>query len=255
MSWSQFAKLDVWHLLNLDTGEQLDGRFPAEDLTRTFGSRWAEQFALNRKNSIIQFLHGESEVVSFTGTLFRRNFLENIEADLVILERMATRDRLLARPPVLQFWVGDSFLNMRCVMDPVTVNYERPDVLGGLMHATFSVTLQKYTPFSVEEIGLFDTRYHRSRTGDYLEMLAWHEYSTPMIGVELAKRHPSIQLAPKQGEIVKLPSIEGLRRVRIQPASIVFAGLTERTGSPQKTRMRNLLQARSKTKLSKVLQG
>lgn len=255
MSWSQFAKLDVWHLLNLDTGEQLDGRFPAEDLTRTFGSRWAEQFALNRKNSIIQFLHGESETVSFTGTLFRRNFLENIEPDLVVLERMATRDRLLARPPVLQFWVGDSFLNMRCVMQPTTVNYEIVDVLGGIMKATFAVTLTKYTPFSVDEIGLFDTRYHRARTGDYLEMLAWHEYGAPLIGVELAKRHPTIQLAPTQGEVVKLPSVEGLRRVRITPASIVFSGLTERTDSPQKTRMRSLLQSRGRSKLSKVLQG
>lgn len=250
-----FLKLDNWHLLNGDTGEQVDGQFPAEDLTKTIGSRWAEKFALNRKNGILQFLHGETEVVSFTATFHKKHLLANIERDIVILERMAVRDRLFARPPILEFWVGDSFLNMRCVMEPITISYERPGMFGDLRYAKISITLRKFSPYSVEETGNFDTRYHPAKAGDYLEMLAWQEYRVPLLGVELARRHPQIRLAPEVGEIVKLPSIEGMRRAAIEPSSIVFTNLSARTDTPQKTLLRKLLAARGQPKISKILQG
>lgn len=251
-----FARLDAWHLLNTDTGEQVDGQFPPEGLTRTVGSRWSEKFALNRKNGILQFLHGETEIVTFTATFHKKHRLADIEKDLGVLEKMAVRDRLVARPPILEFWVGDAYVNIKCVMDPgMTISMDLPGSSGDLRLATVAITLRKFTPYDPAETGNFDTRYHRAKSGDYLEMLAWQEYRSPMIGVELAKRHPQIHLSPQTGEIVKLPSIEGLRKVKIEPASIVFANVTSRTDSPQKTLLRATLAARSKAKLSKILQG
>lgn len=250
-----FIKFDNWHLLNSDTGEQVDGQFPAENLTKTFGSRWTEKFALNRKNGIAQFLHGETTVVSFTATFLKKHFLANIERDISTLSSMAVRDRLLGRPPLLEFWVGDSFLSMRCYLEPLTISYERPGIFGDLRFATISITLRKYSPFDIDETGNFDTRYHRSKAGDYLELLAWNEYRQPILGVELARRHPQIRLAPKVGEVVKLPSIEGLRKSVIEPTSIVFSNLSARTDTPQKTLLRKLLAARGKSTLSKILQG
>lgn len=250
-----FIKLDNWHLYNGDTGEQIDGQFPAQELTKTVGSRWSEKFALNRKNGILQFLHGETEVVSFTATFHKKHVLANIERDMISLERMALRDRMYGRPPILDFWVGDSFLSMRCIMEPVTISYERPGPLGDVRHATVAITLRKFSPFSVDETGNFDTRYHPAKAGDYLELLAWAEYKQPILGVALAKRHPQIRLTPKIGEIVKLPSIEGLRKSIIEPASIVFANLSARTDTPQKSLLRKLLIARGQSKMSKILQG
>mgnify|MGYP003528028486 CR=1 FL=1 len=252
---SLFAKVDVWHLLNTDTGEQVDGAYPPEDLTHTVGSRWVEKFALNRKNGILQFLHGETDVVTFTATFYKKHLLHSIEGDIELLTRMAVRDRLIARPPILEFWCGDAFLNIKCILEPFTKQIGLPGTDGALKFVTISMTLRKYSPYSLEDTGNFDTRYHRAKAGDYLEFIAWHEYKNPLIGVELAKRHPQVRLAPANNEVIKLPSIEGLRKVRIVPASVAFTTLTERAESSQKTLFKKLLAARGAPKLSTILQG
>lgn len=248
-----FLKFDGWHLLNTDTFESVNGDFPAENVVDTRGAAWAQHWALARKHAIHQFLHGETREVSLDVTFWKDHLLDmNAERQLSTLLGFLAIDRLFGRPPILEFWIGNSFLSMKCILVAASVKHERPTKLGAMKQARVSLTLQQFEPYDEKELQNFDTRYHIARQGDTYEMLTHREYGDPMLGVEIRKRHPSMPLAPTIGSVVKLPSVQGVRRVRIAPSSIPFAHLEARS-SKERSLFASVLAARSLSKFSTVL--
>lgn len=247
-----FFSFDVWHILNLDTGEEVKGRFPAEDVTETIGAEWAAHWALNRQNAILQFLHGAEDTISFTATLFAETVLMNLNRDLERLKKMARRDKITGRPPVLQFWIGDGHLSAVCVCDSITIKRERPQFMGGLHQAQLTFNLRTYKPYVPGLVSNFDTRYHVARAGDSYEMLCQKEYGAPLLGVIIRQRHPSMPVVPTPGQIVKLPSIQGLRTAEVAMASYMFSRLSD-GDSVQAQRLAAIVKARSAGAFSKLL--
>jgi hypothetical protein len=210
----------IWNLRNLDTGQTLQGQFEAENVSRDVGANWGQFTSLNRQNPILQFLNGAAEKVSFDGRLFRNHALDTSpEVKLDLLVSWTKIDPSLRRPPVLQFWVGDGHVMINCVIVSIQTSYQRPDFFGGLRDCTFSVSLLEFSTFSLDDAEEVDTRYARARERDYFELLAFEEYGNPMIGDVIRKAHPALQ-SLEPGDIVKLPSIEGVRTVQVTQTSI-----------------------------------
>lgn len=210
----------IWQMRNLDSGEVLQGQFEPENVGRDVGANWGQFTSLNRQNAILQFLNGAQETLSFDGRFFRDHALDRTpELKLEKLISWTKIDKSVRRPPVVQFWVGDGHIQMNCVISGITANYGRPDFFGQMRDVTFSVSLLEFTTFSVDDAEEVDTRYARARERDYFELLAFEEYGNPMIGDAIRKQHPKLQ-SLEPGDIVKLPSIEGVRTIEITQTSI-----------------------------------
>lgn len=210
----------IWQMKNLDTGELLQGQFEAQNVSRDVGANWGQFTSLNRQNPILQFLNGAQETLSFDGRFFRDSALD--QSPKLKLEKLISWTKIndkVRRPPVLQFWVGDGHVQMNCVISGCTATYQRPDFFGELRDVGFSITLLEFTTFSIDDAKEADTRYAHARERDYYELLAYDEYGNPMIGDVIRKAHPQLQnLAP--GDIVKLPSIDGVRTTKVTQTSI-----------------------------------
>ena len=125
----------IWNLLNLDSGQTLQGQFEAENVARDISVNWGQFTSLNRQNPILQFLNGAAEKVSFDGRLFRNHALDRSpEAKLDLLTSWTRIDPALRRPPVLQFWVGDGHVMINCVIVAIQTSYQRPDFFGPDIH-------------------------------------------------------------------------------------------------------------------------
>jgi len=212
----------IWNLRNLDTGQVLQGQFEAENVAREIATNWGQFTSLNRQNPILQFLNGSAEKVSFDGRFFRSHALDKSpEVKLDMLTSWAKLDLKanLRRPPILQFWIGDGHLMINCVITGINTGYQRPDFFGGLRHCTFTVSLLEFTTFSIDDAEEINTRYARARDRDYYELLAFEEYGNPLIGDVIRKAHPQLQ-SLQSGDVVKLPSIEGVRTTEVTQTSI-----------------------------------
>lgn len=224
----------VWQMRNLDSGQVLQGQFEPENVTRDVGANWGQFTSLNRQNPILQFLNGAQQQVSFDGRFFRDHALDSSpEVKLDMLISWTKIDSSLRRPPIVQFWVGDGHLQMNCVITGITSRYGRPDFFGSLRDVVFSVSLLEFTTYSIDDAEQTDTRYARARERDYFELLAFEEYGNPLIGDVIRKQHPRLQnLLP--GDIVRLPSIEGVRTVQVTQTSIPLKTAFGRKDTPQR---------------------
>lgn len=250
-----FVDFRVWFLKNVDTDETLQGQFPAENVTENVGSQYATHSTLNRQHSILQFTRGEVTTLSFDSMFFQQSRDEDITQPLRLLKSWSQRDNKLGRPPILNFWIGDGHAEFRqCVCKSVaSIKYGEPTSLGAMRQVSFTVNLDEYTPFSLATKGNFETRYHNARQADYYEMLTVREYGDPMLGDVIRKRHPTkpnIQV----GDIIKLPSIEAVRRSSIVPTSIPLADAFSRKDTATKRRFLEVLESRSQPFDSHVLQ-
>jgi hypothetical protein len=252
-----FFTFDRWYLLNLDTAEKVKGQFPAENVTESLGAEYAAHWALNRQNAILQFLHGAEDTISFEATLFKETagfLVDKPHRKVATLKKMVKRDKITGRPPVLQFWIGDSHVSMICVCDSMQIRHEKPTHLGGMHEVHITFNLRKYTPAIPGLISNFDTRYHVARVGDSYEMLCYTEYQTPILGVVIRQRNPSMPLAPKPGAVIKLPSIQGLRTSEIKPISYIFTD-ANKGDSPQGKRLAQIVAQHSAGRFSKLLKA
>lgn len=225
-----------WTIYNLDTDEKLVGQFEAEGLSEEWGSAYVEKWALNREHAILQFVHGNSDMLTFSGRLFQKNDTDvNPKKKLGLLRKWKSRDRKLRRPPILSFWVGDAHISMTdCVIERISPTYDRPTVFGGLRGVTFSITLRQRWPYDVElGVATGETRYHNVRQQDYYEMLALREYGKALWGDTIRQRHPALPEL-EIGDVVKLPSSEALRGTRVKPQSIALQN-KHKADSPQWT--------------------
>ncbi len=212
-----------WHLEAEETGDELVGQFPFESLVEDISNNWARHKAFSREGAIKSYVSGDSSALTFTGRFRARDAVFNdVEQNLNLLKKFARRDPDLGRPPILNFWVGNGFLAQRSVIDSVSgITYSQPTALGELREVTFRVALEAWEDFDIDDVEIYETRYHRAREGDYYEWLAQREYGNPNLGVNLRQRHPD-QAHLEVGDTAKLPSAVAIRTERQKQQSHVF---------------------------------
>lgn len=256
-----YPNLKAWHILNQDTGQVLSGQFEPDTVDEARGSVYAERFALNRKKGVLQFLHGKTPTVQFTGLYFNETALGplptlgNVKFNLDTLKSWTERDSNLGRPPIVTFWIGDSWISIDAVIEDVAIQYLKPGFLGAFKGARYSVSLREYTPFSINDTANYDTRYHKAKSQEYYELIANREYKRPMLGVVLRQRAPT-KMNLKTGDVVKLPSGTGtIRTAAVTQQSVAFSTAFDiaRELSPQALRHKAMVDARNKTKISHIL--
>lgn len=250
------AKVRLWHIANSDTGDIIDGDFEAEEINRTIGSSWAEFTALNREHPIIQYLHGNSDMLSFQARLWSDNFLSSPTDKLDTLLDWATSPVPgKRRPPIVLFWAGSHEMLQQSVIDTITnIKYDTLTALGRVRGVTFTVTLKSYTPFVLESGPPPETRFARAAAGDYMELLAAREYGEPLLGDVLRKRHPATPIV-QTGQVVKLPSLEAIRRTTIAPTSVSLLTLASKKTSPQQDLRQRVLDRLNRHYTSTIVPG
>lgn len=250
-----FASTDVWFLQNVQNAERLEGQFPALNVVREVKNNWAKHTSISRVNSIIQFLNGESDTLSVQIRLYARDALFNrVEADLKKLEEWAKADALYGnKPPVLSFWIGDGHLFMDCVIESLSgITYGVPGFQGAPRDITLTINFIAYKPFGLNDQGTFETRYHRTSERDYYELLTQREYGDALMGDVIRKRHPT-QPNLQVGDIVKLPSIEALRRTKVEPTSIALQTAYGKKDTPQRRLRLAMFESHNRSYVSHVI--
>lgn len=217
-----FAKRQVvWHLKNLDSGEELEGQFAPIGPTETVGAVYAEHTSLNRQNAIIQYLRGTTPTYSFTARFYALHSTDTKpEEDIATLKSWTKRQADLGRPPRVTVTVGNQVpLPEAVIEEPLSVAYV-DDALpeGAIRGADCTINLRNYHKFSLDTSPEPSTRYHRSRTGDYYELLAWYEYANPLLGDVVRKEHPDKQTL-SEGDVVRLPSLGAIKGTTVKPTS------------------------------------
>jgi|SRR5690606_7943677 len=229
------ANLKNWILANVESGEIVVGQFPAEETVRNVGANYAEIQALNRSEPFIQFLNGKAQTLTVRSRFYRRDFTDDSPIEKINKLIEWTQPNInRRRPPLLQFFLGDGLgLDMKVILRDISdIRYSQPNNLGGVREVSFTMEFVRWSENSVTQ-EVLDTRYARTKTGDYYELLCQKEYGNPMIGVVIRQRHPD-QILLGEGDIVKLPALEGVRGEVPQPQSIIFKTAFGRRDTPQK---------------------
>jgi len=231
------TNMDSWSLTSKDgSGHSVEGQFPTE-ITHGVSSEYAQFKALNRETPVVQFLSGNSDTLSVPVRFFARDItaFRQIKKKLKRLKKWAKRDSKLQRPHVLSFKAGSGFLKMRsCVLTSVApIKYEKPTIFGNMKDVTLTLNLLAYKEFTMDDEGVYETRYHRARYQDYYEMLCWSEYGNAYLGDVIRKRHPNSAVT-HPGDVIKLPSIEAIQKSTLEPKSLVLKNSYRKKQSPQR---------------------
>lgn len=250
-----FLNFRSWFLQNLDTGQVFQSQFEPVGLTRDIVSNYAEHTALNRRNPILQFLNKATDTITFQATLFRQNVLQNsVEDDFALLESWVNPDEAFNnRPPILLFWVGDGHVQIQCILQSITgATFARPTFGGGVRRIDFTINLRQYEEFSLDESGIFETRYHRTKKRDYYELVAQREYGSPLKGDVIRKRNPD-KPNMQSGDIVPFPDIVAIRKDIVEPKSIPLQTAYGKRLTPQKQNRLDMLDRRNRIYVSHTL--
>lgn len=227
----------TWHLVNVDTFDEIEGDFEAVGVTRNVQTSYARHTSLNRQNPITQFLHGNADQLTFQARVFQKHALDfNVEEKLEKLIDWTKKDKELGRPPIVLFWIGagssaffgDGFATIDSITD---ILFDSVTILGEVRGATFTINLTEFAEFDLEkgtEGG--NTRFHKAKTGEYMELVAAREYGDPLLGDIIRKNHPDLQVV-QVGDTIALPAIELIRGTAIVPRSVPFLGYLERRDS------------------------
>jgi hypothetical protein len=246
---SKFLTAKTWTLFNTENNKRLEGQFPHEGLSREVGAHWEEINALTRERPILQFITGEVETLEMSSRFFRRDITDDtVNEKISTLISWTKKDPRFGRPPILQLMVGDGeAVNMRVILKSLSrVQYAKPDFQGQLRMVTFQMTLWNYTEFAITDQLQKDTRYHRTARGQYYELIAKQEYGNPLLGDVIRKsaaQSGKALLSP--GDIVKLPSIEGIRSARITQTSVILKGAFGQKDTPQRKRREEIFDEKS----------
>jgi hypothetical protein len=232
-------KVHRFALKNLDTGEELEGQFGPINPTENPGNpNYAEHSSLNRDKPILMFTHGNSDSFSFGAQWYADHESDDTPSKkITALKKWKKRDENLGRPPLVSFRVGTEG---ELAFGPAVITeigaiayFDPPKYGGGVRGVTTTVTLRSYTEWNLVSEPAPETRYHHARTGDYYELICWHEYKNAMLGDVIRKRNPT-KLSLGVGDVVPLPSAEALRTSRLRPSSIPFMNTQTSKLSPQK---------------------
>lgn len=243
---SKILALKTWTLKNVDTGDIIQGQFPAEEVTMDgVGSNFIQIPALNRANSIIQFINGKTPTLTVSSRFYRRDFTDDAPVDKIEkLKSWATMDALAAtagirlRPPTLTFYLGDGLgLQMDCVMtDCANIKYSEPNALGGMREVTFEMKFLQVGGAQTAAPGekeVLDTRYVHCKSDDYYEKICNIEYGNPMLGVIIRQRNPTMGLL-QTGDIIALPAAAGVAGSTPATQSLSLVNSYGKKSTPQK---------------------
>jgi len=246
---SKMLAAKTWTIVNEDTLKEVQGQFPHDGLTYDVGSNYAEIQTLNRQNPVLQYLNGETDKLQLQARFFRRDMLDEAPSKKMdTLVEWTRRDQRLGRPPILRFWVGDGTqFVMRVVLVGIAgITYSTPHFFGGMREVKFTLNFKRFTPFSLNDQQITDTRYHRTKESEYYELIAAAEYGNPLLGDIIRNLKEQIGKAIlKPGDVVKLPAIEGVRTQKVTPRSIILQGAYGRKETAQKALRNEYFAARS----------
>lgn len=261
---SKLLALKSWTLKNNDTGETIQGQFPAEEVTlNNTGSNYTQIQALNRATSFIQFINGKTPTLTVTSRFYRRDFTDDAPVDKIEkLKSWATMDALAAsagirlRPPLLTFFLGDGLgLQMDCVMtDCDNIKYAEPNALGGIRDVTFEMKFLSISggqTASSSEKEVLDTRYVHAKSDDYYEKLCYKEYGDAMIGVIIRQRNPDKGLL-KTGDVIALPAAAGIAGSKPTQQSIALSGAFGRKSTATKQLRLQYLNTRNRSYVAHI---
>lgn len=249
-----FPNFRSWFLQNQTTFQIMQGQFEPVNMSKNVKPNWVGHTALNRANEILQFLNQSADTVSFDIVLYDRDSVfSNAEEDYYLLESWAKPDEIYGnRPPVLTFWVGTGWEMMDCVIESLSPKFGRPTWFGNIRSVQASITLRKYTAFDLESKAAGETRYHRAAVRDYYEMLTQKEYGNPMLGDVIRKRHPT-KPNVQTGDVIKLPSIEAIRKDKVETKSVALQTAYGKKQTPQRDLRREMFERRNRTYVSHVI--
>jgi len=249
------VKSRKWFLRNEDSGETMEGQFAPTGLTRDVANNYAQHTALNRANTIIQYLNSKADTLVLQAGFFAQDFTKGaaVEERLEKLVSWAKRDPDLLRPPRVLFWIGNGHLEQLSVIDSISgITYGEPTILGEIREVSFTVNLLQFVEFNLDDQESFDTRFHHTKERDYYELLTQREYGDPLRGDVIRKQHPTQpNLTP--GAIVRLPSIEGVRTERVETKSIPLKTAYGRKETPQRSLRIDMFDRRNRPFVSHVI--
>jgi len=253
----KFLAYDVWFMQNEDDPKQkIQGQFVAIDPTEDISMKYAMHGALGRQTPIIQFLSGDAIKTSFKVKLHGRDlfFTKKMKDDLAMLKSWTKIDSKYKRPPVLSFWIGNEIASMAsCVITGLHgIKYGEPTVLGDLREVELTVNLMEYQAYSIEGEAQGETLYYRTKDSDYYEMMCQKEYGNPMLGDVIRKRNPDKQNV-KRADIIKLPSIEIIRRETVEPKSHSLKTAFGKKDTVQRTNRINAFERTNREKVSHIV--
>jgi hypothetical protein len=250
-----FGSTWPWQIDNLDkpSSETIVGDFFPESLVWTVSTNYASATSLNRNRPITQWSHGNPDKITFNALLFARHFRDNLLERAGEILLLTERDRELNRPPVVLFNAGP--LSMRGVVTKlggIRVSEVRND--GSLRSIEFSITIQQYSPFSVEDIEQStpgtpepSTLFKLAKQGDTFEQMAKREYGDPMKGVHLRSTNTfEVGLELEVGEEVKLLPANNSQ------IKAVVAPVSSQISRGQESEIQSLFDKRSGSRLSFV---
>lgn len=245
-----------WQLRNEDTGEVVQGQFPAE-VTLDVKNNWQQHTALSRSRAIVMFINSENDVLAMSSVFYARTTdeFQLVTERINKLIEWSKPDLAFGRPAVCTFWVGNGYLERTCVIDSIGgIRYAQPTNEGELRSVSFTLNLLAYQEFNINDAELFETRYHRGRERDYYEMLCFREYKLPMLGDVIRKRNPSQPLVTP-GSIIPLPSVEAVRNVKVEPKSLQLRTAYGRKDTPQRALRIDTFNRRNVTHVSHIIRS
>ncbi len=133
-----------WTLVGQDTGfdVEFEGQFTAENVEETVGANLGETTTVGKQQPDLQWLNGDSDLVTFTTRIWATNSLKNIKQQIELLKSFARRNEKLKRAPLFLFTSGTE-MGFTCFVKGVKLKYDELRTDGALRGAVIDLTLQK----------------------------------------------------------------------------------------------------------------
>lgn len=139
-----FSDRKGWSLVGQDAKftSEFKGQFIVENLDESIGSNLGETTTVGKQKPDLQWLNGETEVVTFDTRLFASNSVKNIKQQIELLKSFARRNDQLKRSPIFLFTAGTE-IGFTCFVRGVKLKYDELRSDGSLRGVICSITLQK----------------------------------------------------------------------------------------------------------------
>lgn len=247
----------TWSLISQDDGTEIEGDYPAMNVTENIEADWAEQDTIGRDQPILQFVGGKLDTVTLElrvwakhrGILGRGLQGDDIEARVEQLRSLPRRDPDFGRPHVWLFSIGTQFSKRVVVRSVGNISYDRVRSDGSLRGATFSITFLRYEPFSATALAEGESLVTPARSGESYEHIAQRVLGDPILGEALRRRNPDRRVLAVN-DLVHVPSRRILRD-EINP--LTPQSLPLRTGDAQRANLIEAFRDRGQATVSHVL--
>ena len=217
----------LWSIRAPELDIEFEAQFEPIGLKMSAGGNYAMTQTLGRQYPIAQWLSGESDVVSFTGRLYARNFLDQVAPKLKTLIKLSKRDRNLKRPPICEFSMGQGFMVIRCFVSEIgSIVFDSFRHDGTVRGCMFKITLIRYEPYGLKVTDTStpepSTIYKLAKEGDIYESVAAQMYGNAIKGVNLRKIQPDVPELSVGISVKVLPVTHSKIQKKIEPDYYMF---------------------------------